>query len=108
MSDRILVSLLLMLLCSFVSFLLPNVLFPKIAIEKGLSLNVIGFVFCMFSIGLCITSEYLGKNMAHLGRKRLLLFGGRILSLTFVLFAFSRFISNYFLFLLISLIARTL
>jgi hypothetical protein len=56
MTNRLLYALILLLLFSFMSFLLPNVLYPKMAEEKGVSLNTIGIIFALFPVGACLTS----------------------------------------------------
>ena len=108
MSDKMLLALFLLLLFGFMSFLMPNVLYPDIAESKGMGLGMIGLIFSLFPVGACATSVHLGKKMNSLGRKRTMRQGGQVLSLTMILFAISEYIGNYSLFALIGAISRVL
>lgn len=82
-----LLNLFLLGLLSCLSYLIPSTFYPEIAKEKGCSIQLIGFIMAIYPIGGGITSIYLGKTMKTLGRKNLIQKGGKLLSLSFFLFA---------------------
>jgi MFS family permease len=72
MDNNLLLSLFLLILFSFLSYLVPSTFYPDVALPKGLSIEMMGFINSLFPIGGGFTSLYLGKNMSYYGRKNLI------------------------------------
>jgi MFS family permease len=100
--------LFLLILLSFVSYLVPSTFYPEVALEKGCGLGVIGGIISLFPIGGGLTSQYLGKSMNTLGRKRVIMLGGKLLSFSFLLFSLSIYINSKYIFIIVGVVARFL
>lgn len=81
--------------------------YPDVAIDKGVSKDIIGFIFSSHPIASFLFSLLLGKMMHFWGRKKILILGLLLQSLGLATFGAVIHIPNKYLFIAISVVART-
>lgn len=82
--------------------------YPAEASRRGMSQDIVGFVFAALPLGGFFFSLIFGKYMRYWGRKKLLIIGIFLLIIGFILFAIIDFTENFAIFCSISIIGRML
>ena len=80
--------------------------YPAEASRRGMSQDIVGFVFAALPLGGFFFSLIFGKYMRYWGRKKLLIIGIFLLVIGFILFAIIDFTENFAIFSSISIIGR--
>jgi hypothetical protein len=106
--DLRLVSLITILFVNFTSFLLLNQYFSLDALDKGVSIRMIGLILSTYPFGNIYASIYIGKNSAFIGKKKLLVICSHALTFSFLIFSLEYFISSKTLYVLFGFLARTI
>ena len=95
-----------MIINAAISIIAP--FYPGEAARRGISENIVGFVFAALPFGGFFFSLIFGKYMRFWGRKKLLLMGMMLLIIGFIMFAVIDFTMNQGVFLALSLIGRAI
>ena len=104
--DYRLLSLILILFTSFSSLLLLNSYYCEDTVKKGISVPVIGIILATYPLGNIYASVILGKQLDRLGRKKMLYIMNYMLAVAYVLFTSSVYISNFYGFVIVAVLAR--
>lgn len=76
--------------------------------KKGISQDVMGYVFSLYSLSIIIASPIIGKSLQSFGRRNFIMFGLILMCFSFVSFGILHLIKNPELYIILTMLIRAL